>query len=224
MTYYRRQGQKPTPRVWEPLPPPTFPLDPDAAAPNVTWYYDEVDDSTHGSGQRFGAATVIVSATAPAGPIEGLLWFCTTDLQLYIWWTDASGSSQWTITVNRPPATGGSPPATATLTISHVNDQVVSTLFAISGTFTGTAPTSIDYSINGGSTWLSLPGVSVGSGTWSGNAVSNVTGPQTIMVRETNATSVTATSNTYTVTAATGGSARLAFNAAANSQYLGGVI
>lgn len=42
-----------------------------------------------------GAATVTVGPTAPASPTNGALWFNTTNVQMYIWYSTGTGSSQW---------------------------------------------------------------------------------------------------------------------------------
>lgn len=41
-----------------------------------------------------GAATVTVGPTAPASPTNGALWFNTTNVQMYIWYSSGT-SSQW---------------------------------------------------------------------------------------------------------------------------------
>lgn len=77
------------------------------------------------------------------------------------------------------------PPApTSAITVSAVGNQTTAVTFTVSGTFTGTAPTKLQYRINSGS-WLVVSSPTIGSGTYSFSAVVNAAGTgTTISVRD----------------------------------------
>jgi len=50
-----------------------------------------------------GGATVVISATAPASPAVGTLWWDTVGGQMYIWYDDGT-SQQWIVVTNQAPA------------------------------------------------------------------------------------------------------------------------
>jgi hypothetical protein len=63
-----------------------------------------IADSTQLLGVRWGTvatgARVTVADVAPASPNNGDLWFDSSGMQLYMWYTDPT-SSQWVVTVNQ---------------------------------------------------------------------------------------------------------------------------
>lgn len=64
-----------------------------------------------------GGGAVTVSATPPASPVAGALWWDTIRAQLYVWYDDGS-SQQWVVAVNQgaPDLSGYLPIAGGTLT------------------------------------------------------------------------------------------------------------
>ena len=61
-----------------------------------------------------GGAATIVSPTPPPSPVNGQMWFNTTDLQTYIWYNDGT-SSQWVPVVNVGGSGGAIPPSGSTI-------------------------------------------------------------------------------------------------------------
>jgi lysophospholipase L1-like esterase len=76
----------------------------------------------------------------------------------------------------------------------------------VSGTYTGTAPTGLNYRIDGGS-YVAASGPTISGGNWSFAITAPAFGSHSITVQESNATSVTATSSAFTVSAAPNNSA-----------------
>lgn len=120
---------------------------------------------------------------------------------------------------------GGSSPAppVQTITVATPSTQTSGVGFQISGTYTGTAPTGIDYQIDGGS-YSALSSPTIGGGTWSsaaGAVTISSTGLHTVGVREQPHTYVVATSGQFSVISGGGGcSNSLDFSASCNSQYI----
>jgi hypothetical protein len=84
------------------------------------------------------------------------------------------------------------------LTINTPNSVVTGTAFALSGTWTNTKPTAMDYTTNNGSTWVAITSFATtgttGTGGWSGNGPTpSVAGTTSIKVRNNGATSVQST-------------------------------
>ena len=80
-------------------------------AVGVTWTWDGVKWSLTGVG---GTAVVAVSATPPANPTQGMLWWDSVGGQLYVYFNDGN-SAQWVVAVNTGGlasiSVGASPPA-----------------------------------------------------------------------------------------------------------------
>ena len=86
----------------------------------------------------------------------------------------------------------------ATITITTPVTQNAGTAFAVSGTYTGTAPTSLNIEIDG-TGFFPLPGTTISGGTWSGTITIASVGSHTLTVQESPATSVTATTAAFSV-------------------------
>ena len=82
-------------------------------------YYNDGDSNqwvqanpTGGGGSGSGGASVTVSDTAPSSPSSGDLWWHSTDLKLYVYYTDGS-SNQWVQT---------NPSGTVSLSVDDLTD------------------------------------------------------------------------------------------------------
>jgi lysophospholipase L1-like esterase len=95
--------------------------------------------------------------------------------------------------------------ATPTINVNTPGTVTTSATYSLSGTYGGTAPTGVDYSYNGGSSWTSLPTPTISGGNWSGTATApSSPGTYSVMVRESNNTSITATSSSFVVNSGSG--------------------
>jgi hypothetical protein len=175
------------------------------------------------SGIYYGTAPTAMDyafdATTP-GSWAAMTGFSTTTSGVPI-----SGGGHWQGTVTAPSATGlhtlivrdhntttvqgASASFTAvsgssTISVTTPGTLTQSASYTLAGTYTGTAPTGVQYAYDGGSSYTVLTGFSASGGTWSGTATAPAsTGSHTVTVQETNNTSITATSSSFTVSAAT---------------------
>lgn len=93
--------------------------------------------------------------------------------------------------------------ASETLAVSTITAPAASTTFTVSGTYTGGPPTALDYSTDGGTTWVAAASPTIGSGAFSFSISGGLAaGTYTVEVRDHTNTSVTATSNSFTIAAA----------------------
>jgi hypothetical protein len=143
----------------------------------------------------FGTATAFTSFTASAGTWSGTATAPGTAGETFITVQDhnnathTASSAAFTLT------------AAPTITITTPGSQVTSTAFTVSGTYTGTAPTGIDWQVNGGG-FTAFVSPTIGGGTWSGSIPATAitsAGSYTIGVREEPSTTVTATSGSFAV-------------------------
>jgi hypothetical protein len=64
---------------------------------NYVWFDDGNSQAwIQISGGGGGTNVVPVSDTPPSNPTKGMLWFCSADASLYIYWQDAGGTWIWT--------------------------------------------------------------------------------------------------------------------------------
>lgn len=95
--------------------------------------------------------------------------------------------------------------AGAPLTVNTPAAQQAGVNFTLSGTYSGTAPAALDYSWDGGTTWYQPTASDIGvttAGVWTLTMyVQNENAAQTVMVRNRSATSTTATTGAFAVTA-----------------------
>ena len=146
----------------------------------------------------FGTATAFTSFSAASGIWTGTATAPATTGETFITVQDHNNtthtSSSAAFTVN----------AGSTITITTPGSQAVSTAFTVSGTYTGTAPTGIDWQVNGGA-FTAFVSPTIGGGTWSGSIPATAitsAGTDTIGVREQPTTTITATSGSFSVGAA----------------------
>jgi hypothetical protein len=92
---------------------------------------------------------------------------------------------------------------TETITVLTPASATQGVAVPLSGTYTVNQPLAMDYSIDGGATWVGVAAFASSAGVWSGaGPAPATTGPLTIAVRDHAATGVTATTNSFTVGAA----------------------
>ena len=88
------------------------------------------------------------------------------------------------------------------VTVNTPANQSTGGVFVPSGTYGGSAPTAMDVSFDGGTSWSALTGFSAASSAWSGSATAPVAaGTYYVLVRDHNATTNTNTSATFSVSA-----------------------
>jgi hypothetical protein len=108
------------------------------------------------------------------------------------------------------------------LTVNTPTTQTVGTAFTLSGTYTGTAPASLDYQKEDG-TWVQASSPTISGGTYSFSVTpTTATASRTISVRDHTYTSIVGTSGTYTVNAAAGSTITGVSVAAASATVAGG--
>lgn len=105
------------------------------------------------------------------------------------------------------------PAAGTTITVATPAAGTAGASLALSGSYTGTAPTGIGYAFDSGTTYTAATGFSASGGNWSATGTYPAAGSHTVTVQEANATGVTATSGSFTASAA----------AAGNASYLSGL-
>jgi hypothetical protein len=89
---------------------------------------------------------------------------------------------------------------TETITINTPSSATQGIAVPLSGTYANVQPTSMDYSVDGGTTWVGMTGFTSGSGAWNGNGPAPVqTGSLTITVRDHVAPTIQASTNPFTV-------------------------
>jgi hypothetical protein len=111
---------------------------------------------------------------------------------------------------------------TTLLNITTPTTQTVGTAFTLSGTYTGTAPASLDYQKEDG-TWVQASSPIIGSGSWSFSVTpTTAVASRTISVRDHTYTTISATSGTYAVNAAAGSTITGVTVSAATSTVAGG--
>ncbi|MDD2775523.1 MAG: hypothetical protein PHU06_06180 [Gallionella sp.] len=141
-----------------------------------------------------------VAATVSGGGFTASLTAPSSAGTVYVW-AEFTGTPA-TQAVSGPIAVSAAP--SETLTVNTITAPAASTVFTVSGTYANGTPTALDYSTNGGSTWTAATSPTIGSGTYSFSIASGLAaGTYTIEVRDHNSTSVTATSNSFTIAAAT---------------------
>jgi hypothetical protein len=123
---------------------------------------------------------------------------------------------------------GGTIPAppVQTIFVATPTTQVASVGFDISGTYTGTAPTGVDYNVDGGA-FAALSSPTIGAGNWTSTAADVVIasgGTHVVGVREQPHTFVSYTSGTFSVTGGGSCSNSLDFRDGCNSSYLAVVL
>jgi hypothetical protein len=92
-------------------------------------------------------------------------------------------------------------PSVPTLTVSAITAPTPNTAFTVSGGVFNDAPTALDYSTNGGATWLAAPSPVITTNAYSFVAPGLAGGTYTISVRDHANTVVSGTSNSFTVVA-----------------------
>jgi hypothetical protein len=108
------------------------------------------------------------------------------------------------------------------LTVNTPSAQTVGTAFTLSGTYTGTAPASLDYQKEDG-TWVQASSPTIGSGAYSFSVTpTTATASRTISVRDHTYTGISATSGSYAVNAAAGSTVTGVTVTAASSTISGG--
>jgi hypothetical protein len=108
------------------------------------------------------------------------------------------------------------------LNVTTPGTQTVGTAFTLSGTYTGTAPASLDYQQADG-TWVQASSPVIGSGSWSFSVTPTTpSSGRTISVRDHTYVNIVGTSGTYAVNAAASSTITNVSVAAATSTVAGG--
>lgn len=116
-------------------------------------------------------------------------------------------------------------PNTVLVVNTPTSPQVVGASFNLTGTYTGTAPTALDYqrSDDPPGTWTAATSPTISGGTYSFSITPGVaTTGRTITVRDHSYTGITATSGSYSVNAAAGSTVTSVTVTAASSTVSGG--
>ena len=89
-----------------------------------------------------------------------------------------------------------------TLTVNNPGTVIAGSPMTVSGTYSGSAPTALDYQVDGGS-WTAASSPTISGGTYSFSVTAPSAGSHTIGVRDHNDTSTAITSGSFTSTALT---------------------
>jgi lysophospholipase L1-like esterase len=89
----------------------------------------------------------------------------------------------------------------ATISVTTPGPQIAGQSMTVSGSYTGTAPTGINYEFDS-SGYVAASSPTIGGGTWSFTVTAPAFGSHTISVQEANSTSTTATSGSFNVNVA----------------------
>jgi hypothetical protein len=180
---------------------------------------------------RLGDSSVTVT-TANGQPVAaGQKMTIAVGTATYLAGISGSGTQVLTIQIGtgylsmRGGGTSPAPP-TQTIAVATPSPQTAGVGFDISGTYTGTAPTGVDYNVDGGA-FAALVSPTIGAGAWISTAADVViasAGPHVVGVREQPHTFVANTSGSFTVTGGGGCSNSLVFSDACNSQYVAVVL
>jgi hypothetical protein len=130
---------------------------------------------TMGTGITSGSG----GTTLPPGAAT-TLWGLSYSGGSLIWWT-------------------GVVPNAPTITVGSLTAPALNTPFLITGGVFNDAPTSLDYSINGGSTWLAAPSPVITTNAYSFTAAGLSAGTYSIRVRDHVNTAVVGISNSFTI-------------------------
>lgn len=91
--------------------------------------------------------------------------------------------------------------STAAITVTTPGSEIAGNTMTVYGTYTGTAPTSLNYEFDSAG-YTAAPSPSIFGGTYSFSVTAPSAGSHTVSVQESNATSVTATSGSFSTTGA----------------------
>lgn len=145
-----------------------------------------------------GGTTWIVNGTNLSYAATGKA--ASTTYQLRVRCFDAAGNVSNVLSGTVTTSAG----ASETLTVNTPAAQYTGTAFTVSGTYANGTPTALDYSLDGGTTWVAASSPTISGGNYSFSVtISTANASQTVKVRDHNVTSASATSGTFSVTAAT---------------------
>jgi hypothetical protein len=100
-----------------------------------------------------------------------------------------------------PGSTGVVPQPTLGLTVNTPSGVRVGSFILLNGSYVGPDPAGVDYSVDGGVSWTPAHNFHAAGGIWSGvGPPATVSGPMTILVRNTTSPSVAATTAGFSVT------------------------
>ena len=134
---------------------------------------------TMGTGITSGSG----STTLPPGAATELLGLSYSGGSL-VWWS-------------------GVVPNAPTVTVGSISPPVLNTAFIVSGGIFNDAPTALDYSTDGGSTWVVVPNPVITANAYSFTAAGLTAGTYAIRVRDHNNAAIIGVSNSFTVAAPT---------------------
>jgi hypothetical protein len=98
--------------------------------------------------------------------------------------------------------------AAETITVTTPGSHTAGTAFTLAGTYTNGPPAALDYSLDGGSTWVAAASPTIASGAYSFSlTISSANASQTVKVRDHTATTTIGTSGSFVVSAAASGPA-----------------
>lgn len=150
--------------------------------------------------------------------------FARLSLALFLLWVNAA-SAQYGPSGGSygPRSGGGSGPTCPGLMLSPITSVAAGASASMSGVYCGTAPTGIDYSLNGGATYTASSTPTISGNLFSFSLTAPSGGTYTVYTREEPGTTVVSNAQAWVVTSS-GCSNALDFSAACNSQYLAGVM
>lgn len=168
------------------------------------------------AGTLTGALTINSVTTSAAGQLTLVLSAAPTEpAALDIWYRRSPDDATIIATTIRDNVTGDSIATgrqlallgeattasipVAVITINTISGANAGTSTAITGTYSNSLPTALDYSTNGGTTWVVAPAPTIGGGTWSFTLGSGFTvGVYRLQVRD-NLSRGSGTSNIYSI-------------------------
>lgn len=164
------------------------------------------------AGNKFSLVTAMSPQTGYGVAYNNTYQSPTSNVNLGLWYdhsfyqrNTAGAYYRWTGTTFGPATTDPrlATVPSETLAVTTPASQTAGVAFTLRGTYTNGPPTALDYSINGGTTWIAAASPVIGSGAYSFSAtVAVANSAQTIMVRDHVAPTITATSGSFTVVAA----------------------
>ena len=169
---------------------------------NVTGNYVNGTPSALEVSKDNGATWAAANATIGGGAFSLSVTFTGASSTAKVMVRDAANTG-FTATTNAFSVTAAAP--AYALAINTPADGFAGDTFTFTGTFTGTAPTSLEYAKDGASTYAAAS-ATIGSGTFSFTlAMSGVGDARTVTVRDPARPMVTATTNAFKVKAVGGG-------------------
>ncbi len=99
-----------------------------------------------------------------------------------------------------PGSLGTPPPSLLVITVNTPSQVTVGSFVLLAGTYLGTTPTGVEYSVNGGASWSPVQNFHAAGGIWSGVGPPAIgAGTMTVLVRNTAAPAIAASTSGFLV-------------------------